>query len=90
MKTILQSIDKAPKIHEVHASKGKFARAEPVAVLYEQNKIHHEPDLLDLETELMEYVPLTSKKSPDRLDALVWGLTFLFLKKPRERRMIVV
>jgi hypothetical protein len=70
------------RIIEVHASKGKYARAEPISALYEQGKVKHEakfPDgqLYDLETEIMEYVPATAKRSPNRLDALVWGLTEL-------------
>lgn len=70
------------RIIQVHASKGKYARAEPISALYEQGKVKHQavyPDgqLYDLETEIMEYVPATAKKSPNRLDWLVWGLTEL-------------
>jgi phage terminase large subunit-like protein len=65
------------RIINVHASKGKFARAEPISALYEQGKVKHKDGLYQLETEVMEYVPLTSKKSPNRLDALVWALTEL-------------
>ncbi len=65
------------RVIRVHASKGKFARAEPVAALYEQGKVAHNGNLYTLENQLMEYVPATSKKSPDRLDAAVWALTEL-------------
>lgn len=65
------------RIISVHASKGKFARAEPISALYEQGKVKHGDGLYELETEIMEYVPATSKKSPNRLDALVWALTEL-------------
>lgn len=65
------------RIIDVRASKGKFARAEPIAALYEQGKVAHCGDLYQLESQLMEYVPRTSKKSPDRLDAMVWALTEL-------------
>ena len=69
------------KLVKVHASRGKYARAEPVSALYEQGLIGHEPGLNDLEDELTTYTPFDSqtKKSPDRLDALVWALTHLFL-----------
>jgi hypothetical protein len=67
-------------IKDVWASKGKHARAEPVVVLYEQQKIRHKPGLDKLEAEQLEYVPAKTKKSPNRLDALVWGATYLFLK----------
>ena len=65
------------RVIAVRASKGKFARAEPVSALYEQHKVKHDVDLLELETEIMEYVPKDSKKSPNRLDALVWAITEL-------------
>lgn len=65
------------RIIKVHASKGKFARAEPISALYEQGKVKHGDNLYDLENELMEYVPFAVKKSPNRLDAVVWGLTEL-------------
>lgn len=65
------------RIIRVHASKGKFARAEPISALYEQGRVSHNGALYTLENQLMEYVPATAKKSPDRLDALVWALTEL-------------
>ena len=65
------------RIIRVHASKGKFARAEPISALYEQGRVSHNGTLYTLENQLMEYVPATAKKSPDRLDALVWALTEL-------------
>lgn len=65
------------RIIRVHASKGKFARAEPISALYEQGRVAHRGALYTLENQLMEYVPTTAKKSPDRLDACVYGLTEL-------------
>ncbi|WP_419204196.1 hypothetical protein [Bordetella trematum] len=65
------------RIVRVHASKGKFARAEPISALYEQGRVAHRGALYLLENQLMEYVPATAKKSPDRLDAMVWALTEL-------------
>ncbi|WP_099115510.1 DNA-packaging protein [Xenorhabdus miraniensis] len=69
------------RIIRVHASKGKFARAEPISALYSQGRVAHRGSLYQLENQLMEYVPATAKKSPDRLDAMVWGLTELSQKK---------
>lgn len=86
---VLRNIDPNIKVVKVHASKGKFARAEPVAALYEQGRVHHEEDLIDLEDQLVSYVPLDSKSSPDRLDALVWGLTYLIVA-PEHRRNVRV
>ena len=65
------------RIIRVHASKGKFARAEPISALYEQGRVAHHGNLYTLENQLMEYVPATAKKSPDRLDAVVYALTEL-------------
>ncbi|WP_337022537.1 MULTISPECIES: phage terminase large subunit family protein [unclassified Pantoea] len=69
------------RIIRVHASKGKFARAEPISALYEQGRVAHRGNLYQLENQLLEYVPATAKKSPDRLDALVWAITELFQPK---------
>jgi predicted phage terminase large subunit-like protein len=60
----------------VHASRAKFARAEPVASRYEQGKVSHVGFFSELEDQLCSYSQLSSY-SPDRLDALVWGITEL-------------
>ena len=78
-KSVLHSIDKNVKVVQVRASQGKFARAEPVTTFYERGEIYHAPGLEDLENELTTYVPISSKESPDRLDAMVWALTHLLL-----------
>lgn len=65
------------RIIRVHASKGKYARAEPISALYEQGRVANQGNLYLLENQLMEYVPATAKKSPDRLDAMVYALTEL-------------
>ncbi len=63
----------------VHASRGKAIRAEPVSSLYEQGKVHHVGAFAKLEDQMTQWNPLTDRKSPDRLDALVWVLTLLML-----------
>jgi phage terminase large subunit-like protein len=64
----------------VHASKGKAIRAEPVAALYEQGKVHHVgAGLGRLEDQQVQWSPLDDATSPDRVDALVWVLTELML-----------
>ena len=78
---VLKNIDKSIKVVKVRASKGKFARAEPISALYESEDVAHLPGLDDLESQITEYVPMNSKESPGRLDALVWGLTRLMVKK---------
>lgn len=61
----------------VRATRGKLLRAEPIAALYEQNKVHHVGFFPELEEQMCSYNPQTSTASPDRLDALVWALTEL-------------
>ncbi len=63
----------------VHASRGKQPRAEPIAALDEQHKIHHVGTFPQLEDQLCEWQPLAGGPSPDRLDARVWALTELML-----------
>jgi phage terminase large subunit-like protein len=61
----------------VHASRGKYTRAEPIAALYSQNRVRHVGMFAELEDQLASWVP--GEKSPDRLDAMVWGLTSILL-----------
>ncbi len=65
----------------VWASRGKRARAEPVAALYEQGRVKHVGALADLEDQLVNWEPLGGQESPDRLDALVWAMTSLMITK---------
>jgi predicted phage terminase large subunit-like protein len=76
VETVLRTIDPSLPLTLVHASRGKLTRAEPIAALYEQGKVHHVGGFPELEDELCAWVPGMSD-SPDRLDALVWGLTEL-------------
>jgi predicted phage terminase large subunit-like protein len=69
----------------VRASQGKRTRAEPIAALYEQGKVHHVGNFAKLEDQMCTWEPLTGDKSPDRLDALVWAVTELAFT-PRQRR----
>lgn len=64
----------------VHASRGKHTRAEPIAALDEQHRIHHVGFFADLESQMSTWVP--GEKSPDRMDARVWALTHLMLSGP--------
>jgi phage terminase large subunit-like protein len=65
---------------EVHASRGKRTRAEPVAALYEQHRAHHVGAFSDLESQMITWVP--GLKSPDRMDAMVWAATESMLLAP--------
>lgn len=74
----------------VHATRGKRARAEPVAALYEQGRVVHCAPLPALEEELMALGTDERRHSPDRADALVWAVTHLLLNRsagPRIRAL---
>lgn len=73
----LRTVDRTVPYKAVRASRGKEIRAEPVAALYEQGRIHHVGYFGPLEDQLCTWLP--GEKSPDRLDALVWALTELML-----------
>ncbi|HBR7006763.1 TPA: DNA-packaging protein [Klebsiella pneumoniae] len=75
------------RVIRVHASKGKYARAEPISALYAQGRVAHRGSLYEVENQFMEYVPSTAKKSPDRLDAAVYALTEL--SEPQSIGMLV-
>lgn len=72
----LRSIDKLIPYEQVRATRGKILRAEPIAALYEQGRVHHIGIYPDLELQMTEFNP-QSEDSPDRLDALVWACTYL-------------
>jgi len=80
VKYTLHTVNETVPIKLVHASRGKFARAEPVSSLYERGKVKHLKGLDALEDQLVQWEPLGSIGSPDRLDAMVWAVTELALK----------
>ncbi len=85
---IVRSIDPAVSYRGVHATRGKAARAEPVAALYEQDRVYHAQKMVELEDEmcLMTTRGYVGQGSPDRVDALVWALTDLFVEPARQWR----
>ena len=86
---VLREVDDGLSIRAVHATRGKQARAEPVAALYEQGRVRHAGVFPQLEDEMCAAIR-GGAKSPDRLDALVWAVTDLMLRRgpePRVRRL---
>ena len=79
----IRTVDDAVPYKAVHASRGKRTRAEPVAALYEQGRVHHVGAFSKLEDEMCEWVP--GDASPNRMDALVWALTELMLGKRKPK-----
>lgn len=86
VRDVIRAVDPSGRIkwQAIHASRDKRTRADPVSALYEQLKVHHvvDPDRPDhlalLEDELVSWDPM-SRTSPNRLDALVHGISFLML-----------
>ena len=76
----IRTVDRNVSYKAVRAARGKILRAEPIAALYEQGRIHHCGTFAALEDQLCMYTH-ESRDSPDRLDALVWALTDLMLGK---------
>ena len=85
----LQTEDQNVPIKLVHASRGKMARAEPVSALYEQGKVKHVRGLDQLEDQMVQWEPLGSIGSPDRLDAMVWAITDLSLNGYAKPQLIL-
>lgn len=77
VETVIRHKDPNVSYNAVHASRGKAIRAEPIAALYEQHRVHHAGTFSNLESEMTDWDPVLSEKSPDRMDALVWALTEL-------------
>ncbi len=78
----LRAVDPTVPYKAVRATRGKVVRAEPVAALYERGKVFHVGSFPDLEDQMCAVtIDFDSKAqgwSPDRVDALVWGMTELF------------
>lgn len=75
---VIRNIDPMVKVELVTASRGKRVRAEPISGLYDQHRVHHWHEFVDLENQMTTWVPGDDhKRSPDRMDALVWALTYL-------------
>jgi len=95
VETVVRQIDPLVSYRAVRATKGKAARAEPVAALYEQGRVAHMPDLDALEDQMVQMTNrgFEGKGSPDRVDALVWALFDLMIepaatwRRPRMRTL---
>jgi phage terminase large subunit-like protein len=84
----IRSVRSDVRIKEVRASRGKHVRAEPVASLYEQGRVHHVNNMPELEQQMtmMTNQGYEGEGSPDRVDALVWALSDLFPQMTRKEQ----
>ena len=84
VESTLKAVDRAVPVELVTATRGKVVRAEPISALYEQGRIHHVGSFPVLEDQMclfsVDFVRSAANGSPDRVDALVWGLTKIFDK----------
>lgn len=91
--SVLRAAGLALPVKLVHASRGKSARAEPVAALYEAGRVKHCGQFPQLEDQLCGLMAGGSYegpgRSPDRADACVWGMTELMLKGRMEPRVLI-
>jgi phage terminase large subunit-like protein len=79
----LRTIDGNIPYTGVHASRGKYVRAEPVSAMYQQGRVHHCGHFAGLEDQLLSFVPDMDRGrqgSPDRADAAIWGLSQLLIE----------
>lgn len=85
---VIQTARPRTPYKEVHASRGKVVRAEPIAALYEQGKVRHVGYFGELEDEMSAFSTMgyLGDRSPNRADALIWCLTELFPGIVREKR----
>lgn len=90
VESVIKTADRSAPVELVHASRGKYVRAEPISALYEQGRVHHVGRFDKLEDQMcmfsVDNIRNTNTGSPDRVDALVWGLTKLFDKIVGRRR----
>ena len=79
VRAVIGEADRTVPVMLVRATRGKYLRAEPVAQLYEQGRVRHASVFAALEDEMADFGldGLSSGRSPDRLDALVWAITAL-------------
>jgi len=91
--SVLRAAEVTLPLRLVHASRGKAARAEPVAALYEAGRVRHAGQFPRLEDEMCGLVAGGAYhgpgRSPDRADAMVWTLTELMLNRPSRPRVWV-
>jgi len=78
----IHQIDPTVVVLTVHSKVGKKLRAEPVTLAYQQGRVHHVGRHQELEDQMIQWLPEGSGKSPDRIDALVHGLTALLISPP--------
>lgn len=91
VESVIRTVSRNVSYKAVHASRGKQMRAEPIAALYDQGKVHHVGVFAKLEDQMCAWNPLLSVGKVDRIDASVWAMTDLMLgpQAPRYTKQTV-
>lgn len=92
VRAVIQQVDPAVPVSTVHATRGKWLRAEPVAMRYQQGRVKHvAPPMRELEDQMCDFGigGLASGGSPDRVDALVWAVTDLIKRGAGPRVRVI-
>lgn len=87
--SVIKAVDRNINVELVHASRGKHIRAEPISALYEQGRVHHVGQFIELEDQMCTFSPELDRSingSPDRMDALVWAFSDLFDRMTARRK----
>lgn len=86
VESVIKTVDRNAPVKLVTASRGKAARAEPIAALYEQGRVSHIGTMPRLEDQMVCFTAdgYVGDRSPDRADALVWALTELMMATPAQ------
>lgn len=94
IRTLFRETDASVPVRLVHATRAKRARAEPAALLYEQGRVAHVGAFPELEDQMCAFgaedVRRRGRGSPDRVDALVWAVWELMLRRDGEARVRAV
>jgi phage terminase large subunit-like protein len=82
IESVIRTVEPSVSYRKVHASRGKYVRAEPVSTIYEKGRAHHVGLFGVLEDQMCNFTPDIDRKimgSPDRVDALVWAFWALMV-----------
>ena len=90
--SIIHNLDSSVPVKPVHATRGKWTRAEPVALLYERGLVSHAGRFPRLEDQMCSFTfdGMSEGKSPDRVDALVWAISALAFTHQGEPRITTI
>lgn len=88
VEAVIKANDRTVPVHMVTATRGKEVRADPIAELYAQGKVHHVDHMTELEDQMLSMTShgYEGDGSPDRLDAAVWAISDLFPKLTKPKR----